>query len=120
MLDGLLDDIDNKFLCLLLIKGREDIDRLRRPEQPRYMLIHVDDAILLEVQHIEHSVCPCGSPLIDGDEHVLLICDDLVEVGIVVAVVPELSVAVGRLEVVEDLGLFCDLQHGERKGGKGE
>ena len=56
-------------------------------------------------------MCPGGSPVIDREDHVLLVSDYLVEVGVVEAVVLILPVGVGGVEVGHDVSLLGNLQH---------
>lgn len=111
MSDRLFDHFHHNLLCPFLIKRRDDIDRSRRFEQPGDMLIHIDDALLLDIQDIEDSMCTGSSTIINRNHHMFFFGDDLVELGVVEAVVSVFSFSVGGLEVGEDLGLARDFEH---------
>lgn len=56
-------------------------------------------------------MCTRGSAIVKRNQHVLLLGDDLIELGVVEAVVSVFALSVGGLEIGEDLGFACDFEH---------
>lgn len=106
MVNNLLNDIHQYLPGSFLIERRHDIHRLGGVIEPIDVLLHVDDALLLQVQHIEYSVSPRCCPVVHRKQHELLVRDDLPEVGIVKSEVAMLSLRVRRCEVAEDFDLI--------------
>ena len=75
------------------------------------MLFKVYDVLLFDIDDIKDSVSAGGSSFINGQQHIALVSDDLVEVGVIKTVVTKLVLAVAGMEKGENLRLLCYLQH---------
>lgn len=75
------------------------------------VLVEVAESVVLEINHIEDPMGSGGCPLIDRQQHVLLVSDDLVEVGVVEPEVLLLVASIGCLEEVQYLQLSCNFKH---------
>lgn len=75
------------------------------------MLFKVDNVLLFDIDDIKDTVTASGGSFIDGKQHVALVSDDLIEVGIIKTVVTELVFAVAGLKKSENLGLLCYFEH---------
>lgn len=107
--DRLLDDIHDQPLHAFLVVGRDDVHGSCGAKEASYMLFEVDDVFPFDVEDVEDPVRSASSAVVDGEQHVLFVSDDLVEMRVVEAVVTELVLAVGSLEEIEDLPLLRDL-----------
>ena len=111
MADCLFDNVYKNVLGALLVEGWDNIDRSSRVKKSCDMLFKVDNVLLFDIDDIEDAVAASGSSFIDGKQHVALVSDDLVEVGVIKTVVTELVFAVAGLKKSKNLGLLCYFQH---------
>lgn len=111
MIDYFLYDFDDDLLGLLVIVGRSYRRSLRRVMEPVDMLIEVNESEVFEVDDIKDAMGSGGSAFINREEHVLLLSDDFIEEGVVVAEVLLLVVTIGCFEKLKNFNLAGNFYH---------
>jgi hypothetical protein len=75
------------------------------------MLIDVDDSSFLEIEHVEHSVCPSRCAIIHRQHHVLLVSNNLTKMRVEEAIVAMTTMTVRLFEVAENVDLLGYFEH---------
>ncbi len=98
MSDRFFGYFNQNLLSTLFVEGRDNIDRRSRVKNSCNMLFKIDNMLLFNINDIEDAMTASGCSFVDGKQHVALVSDDLVEVGVIKTVETELMFAVAGLK----------------------